>query len=165
MKKIVLFFLILTLLLSVFSLTVFADGGDIVLPKVTIYDDVTLKDTSSYSLEDGFILGVKPNTSVYAFAQNLEPSFSVYNGSDKIIAGTVKTGNVVKYSKGSAIIVVDYDCNGDGKIDSTDCIIAKRILLKIGKTSEIAQKSLDTNRDGKVDSTDYIVLKRFILGI
>jgi len=57
------------------------------------------------------------------------------------------------------------DVNGDGKVNSTDCSIVKRYLLKNIEDFpyEYGKEAGDVNGDGKVNSTDYSLLKRFVL--
>ena len=57
------------------------------------------------------------------------------------------------------------DVNGDGEVNSTDCTILKRYLLRRIKDFpyEYGEKAGDVNGDGEVNSTDLSLLKRFIL--
>lgn len=56
------------------------------------------------------------------------------------------------------------DVNGDGYVDSTDCTLYKRYLLR--KIREFPVNDLrvaDLNNDGYIDSTDLTLMKRYIL--
>lgn len=55
------------------------------------------------------------------------------------------------------------DFNGDGKVNSADISIFKRIILGI-YTGNYNHAAADINGDGKINSTDYSLLKRDILG-
>lgn len=55
------------------------------------------------------------------------------------------------------------DLNGDGKINSTDCALLKRVLL--GTSTSANMSAADVNADSKVNSTDYSILKRYVLEI
>ncbi|HEX9062874.1 MAG TPA: carbohydrate-binding protein, partial [Clostridia bacterium] len=54
------------------------------------------------------------------------------------------------------------DVNGDGKVNSTDVSIEKRVILGTytGDTSHA-----DVSSDGKINSTDYSIVKRIVLGV
>ncbi len=56
------------------------------------------------------------------------------------------------------------DVNGDGKVNSTDASILKRIILDT-YTGSYNKDNADMNGDGKINSTDVSLLKRNILGI
>nr|WP_265445026.1 Ig-like domain-containing protein [Acetivibrio straminisolvens] len=52
------------------------------------------------------------------------------------------------------------DCNGDGKVNSTDLSALRRYLKK--EYVEINLDNADVNADGNVNSTDFSILKRYI---
>jgi hypothetical protein len=57
------------------------------------------------------------------------------------------------------------DLNYDGEVNSTDCTILKRYILRkidIGSDPNFLTAA-DVNRDGSVDSTDLTLIKRYIL--
>ena len=56
------------------------------------------------------------------------------------------------------------DVNGDGKVDSFDYILVKRLCQATyrGKLSQLGKA--DVNADGTVDKYDYILVKRHVLG-
>ena len=56
------------------------------------------------------------------------------------------------------------DVNGDGKVDSFDYILVKRLCQATyrGKLSQLGKA--DINADGTVDKYDYILVKRHVLG-
>ncbi|RCX19950.1 endoglucanase [Anaerobacterium chartisolvens] len=54
------------------------------------------------------------------------------------------------------------DCNGDGKVNSTDFAEFKRYLLDSESTYN---KVLDLNRDNAVNSVDFAIMKQYLLGI
>jgi|GEM_PF-173895 len=53
------------------------------------------------------------------------------------------------------------DCNGDGRVNSTDVSVLRRYVMK--ENIEINLDNADVNADGKVTSTDYSILKRYII--
>ena len=58
--------------------------------------------------------------------------------------------------------IIYGDLNNDGRVDSTDLIYMKRLLLKIMNTLP-NMEGADVNRDGNIDATDLTILKRYIL--
>ncbi len=60
---------------------------------------------------------------------------------------------------------VKGDINGDGEVDSRDCVILKRHLLNIIELSEDMYFIADVSGDGVIDSRDYTLMKRFVLDI
>ncbi|MEE0968165.1 MAG: N-acetylmuramoyl-L-alanine amidase [Clostridia bacterium] len=56
------------------------------------------------------------------------------------------------------------DVNGNGKIDSMDYILAKRIYFGTYKPTEEELKRCDIDGDGKVSAMDYILIKRMYFG-
>ncbi|MFZ5985755.1 MAG: dockerin type I domain-containing protein [Bacillota bacterium] len=59
------------------------------------------------------------------------------------------------------------DLNADGKIDSTDCTLMKRYLLRIITVLPTEDELLigDLNGDNSINSTDYVLLKKYVLRI
>jgi len=55
------------------------------------------------------------------------------------------------------------DLNLDGKVNSTDYALLRRVILEMTTISGEAKANADLNGDGKVNSTDYAALKRKIL--
>lgn len=53
------------------------------------------------------------------------------------------------------------DANGNGTIDSTDCLVAKRIALDTYTPTAEEIDILDIDRDGSVTSIDYMLIKRY----
>ena len=56
------------------------------------------------------------------------------------------------------------DVNGDGKVDTKDYVIAKRIFLGTYNPTPEELARCDINGDGKFTATDYVMLKRMVLG-
>ncbi|NLD47810.1 MAG: cellulase family glycosylhydrolase [Clostridiaceae bacterium] len=56
------------------------------------------------------------------------------------------------------------DLNEDGKVNSTDYALLKRVLMGTAPEN-VNTENADLNLDGKVNSTDYAVLRRYIIGL
>ena len=76
----------------------------------------------------------------------------VFEGADGVLSVTAFT----TYGNG--------DVNGDGKVNSFDYILVKRLCQSTyrGKLSQLGKA--DVNLDGTVDKYDYILVKRHVLG-
>lgn len=76
----------------------------------------------------------------------------VFEGADGVLSVTAFT----TYGNG--------DVNGDGKVNSFDYILVKRLCQSTyrGKLSQLGKA--DVNADGTVDKYDYILVKRHVLG-
>ena len=59
------------------------------------------------------------------------------------------------------------DLNADGKINSTDFLLMKQLILEVIPELPISNGAVaaDVNGDGKVNSSDLLVLKTFVLDI
>ncbi|MFZ5987104.1 MAG: dockerin type I domain-containing protein [Bacillota bacterium] len=59
------------------------------------------------------------------------------------------------------------DLNGDDNVNSTDCTLMKRFLLRIVSEFPVSNGMIlaDVNADQTVDSSDFTLLKRFVLRI
>lgn len=55
------------------------------------------------------------------------------------------------------------DVNGDGVLNATDYVLAKRHCLKTFKLTEYQQKRGDINGDGVLNAMDYVLIKRMCL--
>lgn len=94
--------------------------------------------------------------------------------------GSSINGHVVILQKGSETIEIKLDSetnwyvfgfagdlNGDGQINSTDCTIMKRYVMKTSDWLPIFDhlKAGDLDGNGQIDSTDLTILKRYLLKI
>lgn len=61
-------------------------------------------------------------------------------------------------------IVVFGDVNGDGKIQATDYVKIKNMIMEKGALSGSYLKAADVNHDGNVQATDYVKIKNNIMG-
>ena len=72
------------------------------------------------------------------------------------IASSPTTFTLAKYTLG--------DVNDDTKINSTDIVYVRRIILGMDSPNQI-KEAADLNEDGKINSTDIVYIRRLILGI
>ncbi len=114
--------------------------------------------------------------SVGTTVQNLLSSINesryveIRKGNSKVdnssLAGTGMTVCIMKDTlvKRQYTIVVTGDTNGDGKINITDMINSKALVLGKDTVKGPYAKAADVNGDGKVNITDFIRTKAHILG-
>lgn len=78
------------------------------------------------------------------------------NGENELIA----TGFIVedKYT-----VVKKGDCNGDGKITSSDYVLIKNHIMGTSTLEGANKKASDYNGDGNVTSSDYVLIKNYIM--
>jgi len=90
------------------------------------------------------------------------------------LAGFVDNGQIIPSpsispSPSQGQNYIPGDINGNGKVDSTDYALLRRLLLRIILAEDLdyeyVEEASDVNRDGKINSTDYAALKRIILGL
>ncbi len=128
---------------------------------------------SNYSLTDKFVKNVEEETTVNGFVGQFEnEKIKVFNSSDVQILGKVivGTGNVINLYKGENIVdslsvVIDGDVNGDGVVDSTDCMRVKAALLDLFEFSESQFEAADSDENESLNATDYIRLKYKLLSV
>jgi hypothetical protein len=56
------------------------------------------------------------------------------------------------------------DLNGDGRVNSTDCMLLGRIILEI-PVQNVNFDAADLNSDGVINSADSVILSRYVLEI
>ena len=89
-----------------------------------------------------------------------------FKGWDPAIAPV--TGNAVyraEYAEKAKIPAYKLgDVNGDGRVNASDYLLLKRIILRTARPTEDQSGRLDINGDGTVRANDYMLLKRIVLG-
>ena len=81
---------------------------------------------------------------------------SFLNGENDLMA----TGFIVedKYT-----VVKKGDCNGDGKVTSSDYVFIKNHIMGISILIGANEQASDYNNDGKITSSDYVLVKNYIM--
>ena len=64
------------------------------------------------------------------------------------------------YSKNA----VTGDINGNGKVDTADYLMCRRMMLGNMTPTAVQKASADVNRNGVIDANDYVRIKRIYLG-
>lgn len=60
-------------------------------------------------------------------------------------------------------VVKKGDCNGDGKITSSDYVLIKNHIMGASTLAGANKKASDYNGDGNVTSSDYVLIKNYIM--
>ena len=94
---------------------------------------------------------------------------SIVTADNKERTGLVATGDSAVCTEGGketgrSVIIVDGDCNSNGKIDTADYAMVKRHYLKSFQMNELQAKAGDINRNSRIDPADYAMMKRHYLG-
>lgn len=129
-----------------------------------------------YTVEDGYIKGVLPQTSIADFKGKLRIKgytavFKDASGKEKSASDNMKTGDVLSLCFGNTeekrfSVVIYGDVNCDGKLNSADLLATQRYILGLAQAkNEAANIAADFNKDGKVNSRDLLSCQRKILGL
>lgn len=158
------------------TVTVISSSGASKKYNITVAKETgsEIKPESSKYKVGKYVTGVDFNTSVSTFKSNIKaPSgytLKLNNSSGKeVTSGNVGTGmNVVLYKGGSAAsstpVVIKGDTSGDGKLSSTDILMAQRYVIKTYSLSGAYLSGADINGDGKVSSVDILMMQRHAIG-
>ena len=121
--------------------------------------------------EGSYVLGLKPNTSVQAFTQNVKAIdtnafVNVKNASGQVVtSGTMGTGMTFTLKENGTnrtyVIVLRGDTNGDGKILANDYFIIKKFKEGSYNLVNAYAKAADVDNNGKVLANDYFMIKSY----
>lgn len=122
-----------------------------------------------YKLDGQYIIGVKQNTSLEIFKQELNGNveYSVYRNenllsNDEIVA----TGDrlVTEYGE-TFYIIVKGDITKDGITNIKDLVKIRRNILGLEEFDEFQKMAADTSVDGMINIKDLVIIRRIILGL
>lgn len=119
--------------------------------------------------DNGFLLGVVPDTTAEALKNNLNHSeeIQILNKNGEELIGNAGTGTIVRIVKNGIVsdeltCVMTGDIDGDAFITAYDLYLMEQILR--GKEfSTVSLSASDINGDGTSDDKDYRTLKNIIL--
>ena len=122
-----------------------------------------------YKLDGQYIIGVKQNTSLEIFKQELNGNveYSVYRNenllsNDEIVA----TGDRVLTEYGETFyIIVKGDITKDGITNIKDLVKIRRNILGLEEFDEFQEKSADSAADEVINIKDLVIIRRIILGL
>lgn len=131
-------------------------------------------DSLVYDIEDGYIEGISPNTSIELYLDyfDLENcSIEVVGANnEELLTGFVYNGSrtVLYDSNGTAIgdyiNVIKGDYNSDGIIDNNDFYGMGKCLVSDCKMDDYLRRSVDIDDDGEFHINDIMLLDKAITG-
>lgn len=130
---------------------------------------VSVKSISSnvYKFDGNNITGVKTNTSVETFKNNIIGSgIQVFNqsGTELTSGQTVGTGMTMKSGTETYTIIISGDLNGDGQITATDLAKIKQHLIELRLLEGAYLEAANVDGDEEVTITDLSKIRKAMFG-
>ena len=118
-----------------------------------------------YEVKDGCILNIPEKTEINEFLSKFYGVYMTDADGNEVTSGYICTGYIVRDKADFALTVVTKgDCDGDGKIGTSDYLLAKRICFDTFSPTKAQLYSVALTDGIKVSSTDYVMLKRHCFG-
>ena len=118
---------------------------------------------SAYTVEDGYILGVRENTQIAQFAESVGAQRICDASGRQVESGPVCTGYKAVTDGAEYTVIVRGDANGNGRIDASDYAMAKRTYLGTFAASETQKRAICIRGGVKPSASDYAMIKRHYL--
>ena len=141
----------------------------LLISTITYADE--LISTIRYSIDEGYILRIKHETTVEEFlssvSSNNNQTLKVFDGTREMgSTELVKTGAELKVGNvGSYILVVRGDINPDGRITPTDLSQLKQHRVGLVKLEGARLRAADINYNGEVTSLDVSQFKMLLVDL
>jgi len=95
-------------------------------------------------------------------------TLKVYRGTTEVTTGVLATGMTITMVVNNQplqtlTIAVNGDCNSDGRLDISDYVMLRDVLLGKASLSVAAFVASDQNRDASVNISDYVMLRDTLL--
>lgn len=159
--------------------TVQAENGNVRTYNLTIVrgqgGSNSLTFGNTYTIGNGMIKGVSPDTTVDAFKTALgAPEGATVSVVDSkgnaVTGGNVGTGSIVTVTYGASVInstiIVYGDVSGDGKINSLDLLKVQKHILGVSILRDAFLEAANVKHSGnKITSLDLLKVQKHILGI
>lgn len=123
---------------------------------------ISIKNISSknpnYKIEDRYIKGISPLTTIAEFKNQIVGTITVKNQEGNVVADTdlVGTGMTITCGTENYSLIVKGDLNGDGKISLADVSLMKMHMIKLSLLSGDYLLAADINQNGKeADIVDF----------
>ena len=127
---------------------------------------------SKYKITNKAISGIKPNTAIDDFTNNMRNEFNVIvtKNEEEVTEGLIGTGMKVKIYENSKLIadyiaIVSGDLNGNGELTVTDLLMLKRYIVQLEQPNGYQGMAADLNDDDRISVTDLLMVKRKIVGL
>jgi ribosomal protein L23 len=135
-------------------------------------EEITLVSSSDYAMENGYILHVKPQTTVQSLLTQFEnENLVVQDPSGNAIGSSavVGTGATVNLYNGDLVVqrvtvVILGDVDGNGIVDATDYLRIKAAALGKLALNEAENLAADIDKDDIIAPNDYAKVKEYFLG-
>jgi len=120
--------------------------------------------------DDGYLRAISWKVSLDSFTENFDKqSLVITDSSGNAVAsdGFITTGTKVSLtvngeSYDTATVCLAGDCNGNGRLDVGDYIIARRAHFgTVTFKNNACRAAADVNGNGSIDSRDYLLIKRY----
>ncbi len=139
----------------------FGDAGTVYVEKGVDFDPAAF----GYEVKDGCVLNIPEKTNVNEFLSKFYGVYMTDSDGNEVTSGYICTGYVIRNKTDMAFTAVTTgDCSGDGKIDMSDYLLAKRICFSTFTPTKAELFSVALTDGIKVTSTDYMMLKRHCFG-
>ncbi|MBQ7646338.1 MAG: Ig-like domain-containing protein [Clostridia bacterium] len=121
---------------------------------------------SEYTIGDGLIFGIKPDTEYEEFASNFTSGVTVRDKTgNEITEGIICTGYVASCAGESVIASVTGDISGDGEIGTPDATLALKYDAGMIQLNDAEIKAADVNSDDESNSLDATLILKHDAGI
>ena len=117
----------------------------------------------SYEFAEGFVSGVRENTSLAEFISATGAGSVTDANGNAVESGLVCTGYRITVNGTEYIAIVRGDANGNGRIDPTDYAMAKRAVLNTFSPGETQRRAICIRGGAKPAASDYAMIKRHYL--
>ncbi len=144
---------------------------DPVIPEEPETEQIALKNTSSYTIEEGLLQAVETGTTVSTLlAQFSNSGLTVRDGNGKAITdsdivGTGATLNLYQGNKcvDTVTVIVLGDVDGNGCVDVTDYMRVKAAFLGAYSMNTVEVYAADVDQNGIMGTTDYMRIRAHFL--
>ena len=140
--------------------------------QIVVGAKIELLGTSSYTLDNGFVIGVRDQVTVGSLLANFDNTGLEAvdaQGNALMDSDFVGTGTKISLLYGNDVldtvtVVVRGDLDGNGIVDTTDYMRVKSALRGTFEIDEAQRKAADADQNDKINATDHVRIKSYFLG-
>ena len=123
-------------------------------------DSIDLVALSGYTIDNGLLLGVAPNTNLAEFKSKFVPS--PYLKFEEIV-GTGAKVSLLNDENISLTIVIEGDLSGDGNISASDLVVLKKYILELIPLSKAQNAAGCMVSQSVPQISDLVAIKKLIV--